>query len=142
VRSYELDSNGHVNNAVYLNYAEQVTIEHAEAAGYGANWARSREGLWVVHRSLVTHHAPAMYGDELALTVRVLLVKGVRGMRHTTITRAADGQPVADVMTEWVWTSLATGRPERVPRELVERAANVTADTLAKHPTLVRDLRL
>jgi acyl-CoA thioester hydrolase len=142
VRSYELDSNGHVNNAVYLNYAEQVTIEHAEASGYGAEWSRARDGLWVVHRSLITHHAPALYGDELELTVRVLLVKGVRGMRHTEIRRAVSRQHLADVVTEWVWTSLSTGRPERVPQELIERGADVTAQTLAEHPTLVRDLRL
>jgi len=33
VRSYEIDQNGHVNNAVYLNYAEALTVEHAEARG-------------------------------------------------------------------------------------------------------------
>jgi acyl-ACP thioesterase len=31
VRNYELDSNGHVNNAVYLNWAEEIASRHAEA---------------------------------------------------------------------------------------------------------------
>ena len=34
VRSYEIDQNGHVNNAVYLNYAEAVTVEHAEGTDH------------------------------------------------------------------------------------------------------------
>ena len=31
VRSYELDANGHVNNAVYVAYAEEVANQHAES---------------------------------------------------------------------------------------------------------------
>ena len=39
VRSYELDSNGHVNNAVYLAYAEELATLHAEALGEGLGGA-------------------------------------------------------------------------------------------------------
>src|SRR5437016_536298 len=99
VRHYELDRNGHVNNAVYLNYAEQLTIEHAELAGFGAEWSAAHGGWWVVYRSVLTYHRPAVYGDLLELTVRVELVQGTRGIRRTTIRRAADGEPVAEVLT-------------------------------------------
>jgi YbgC/YbaW family acyl-CoA thioester hydrolase len=140
VRPYELDGNGHVNNAVYLNYAEALTIEHAELSGYGRDWARSRGGAWLVHRSVVTHHLPAVYGDELELTVRVELVRGVRGVRRTTLRRARDGAEVAEVLTEWVWVDASSGRPSLVPAELVELARPVTEATLAANPSFVRDL--
>ncbi len=138
VRPYELDGNGHVNNAVYLNYAEALTIEHAEASGYGAEWTRRQDGGWLVHRSIVTHHRPAVYGDELELTVRVELVKGVRGVRRTDIS-LADGTPVAEVLTEWVWVG-SDGRPRMVPAELVEVARAATEATLARNPSFVKDL--
>jgi acyl-CoA thioester hydrolase len=138
VRPYELDGNGHVNNAVYLNYAEALTIEHAEASGYGADWTRAQGGAWLVHRSLVTHHRPAVYGDELELTVRVELVRGVRGVRRTEI-RLRDGCAVAEVLTEWVWVGL-DGRPRLVPKTLVDVARPATERTLAKNPGFVRDL--
>ena len=139
VRPYELDGNGHVNNAVYLNYAEQLTIEHAERAGYGAEWSAAMGGGWVVHRSMVTYHRPAVYGDLLELTVRVELVRGTRGIRRTTIQR--DGDLVADVLTEWVWVRASDGRPARVPEELVEIAREATAETLRRHPRYLEDLR-
>ena len=131
VRNYELDSNGHVNNAVYLNWAEEIAAEHAEAAGYGRDWTLSKGGGWVIRRSEITHHRPAVFGDEVELTVRVELVKGVRGVRRTMIRRAGDGELLAEVLTEWVWVRLSDGRPARVPTELVELAADVTAATLA-----------
>jgi acyl-CoA thioester hydrolase len=141
VRHYELDRNGHVNNAVYLNYAEQLTIEHAEAAGFDAEWSATKGGSWVVHRSVLTYHRPAVYRDLLELTVRVELVQGTRGIRRTTIKRVRDGQTVAEVLTEWVWVRTSDGRPARVPGELVRVAREATAETLRRHPGYLADLR-
>lgn len=132
VRGYELDSRGHVNNAVYLSWAEEVATAHAEAAGYGREWSASRGGGWVIRRTEITYHQPALYGDQVEVTVRVELVKGARAVRRTTMRRVGDGTLLADVLTEWVWVRLSDGRPSAAPRELVDLAASVTASTLAK----------
>jgi acyl-CoA thioester hydrolase len=132
VRGYELDSNGHVNNAVYLSWAEELATAHAEAAGYGREWSISRGGGWIVRRTEITYHRPAVYGDDVELTVWVELVRGARAIRRTTITRIADRELLADVLTEWVWVRLSDGRPAPAPGELVELAASVTARTLAQ----------
>ena len=132
VRGYELDSNGHVNNAVYLSWAEELATAHAEAAGYGRDWSISRGGGWVVRRTEITYHRPAVYGDEVELIVRVELVRGARAIRRTTISRVADRELLAEVVTEWVWVRVRDGRPAPAPRELVELAASVTEKTLAQ----------
>ena len=119
VRVYELDANGHVNNAVYLNYAEQVATEHAEALGFGRDWTIAHGGAWLVRRHEITFHQPALYADELELTTTADPPRGARGVRRTSIVRVADGLPIADVITEWVWVKLADGRPARVPAELI-----------------------
>jgi acyl-CoA thioester hydrolase len=132
VRGYELDSNGHVNNAVYLSWAEELATAHAEAAGYGRAWSATRGGGWVIRKTEITHHRPALYGDEVELTVRVELVRGARGVRRTTISRIGNGELLAEVLTEWVWVRLRDGRPAPAPRELVELAAAVTEKTLTQ----------
>lgn len=119
VRTYELDVNGHVNNAVYLNYAEQVATDHAEAAGYGRAWSLAHGGMWVVRRHEVTYHRPAGYDDELELTTRVVQFRGARGIRHTSIVRVGDGVLLVELETEWVWARLSDGRPTRVPVEMI-----------------------
>lgn len=141
VRNYELDSNGHVNNAVYLNWAEQMAMEHAELAGYGRAWSRAQGGWWLVHRNLVTYHRPARFGDVVELTVRVIYLRGSRGVRQTEICRAADREVLAEVVTEWVWVRDSDGHPARVPREMEELARSATEATLARDSHFLQALR-
>jgi len=117
VRSYELDSNGHVNNAVYLAYAEEVAVLHAEALGFGRPWTLAQGGAWVVHKHEILYHRPARFGDELELTTTVLSMRGARGVRQTRIALVGDTL-VAEITTEWVWVRASDGRPQRVPDEL------------------------
>src|SRR5438132_11552894 len=132
VRGYELDSNGHVNNAVYLNWAEEIATQHAEAAGYGREWSIAHGGGWVVRRSEIVHHRPAVFGDEVDVSVKVDLVKGARAVRRTAISRVADGQILADVLTEWVLVRLIDGRATYAPRVIVESAVDVTTAFLVR----------
>jgi acyl-CoA thioester hydrolase len=132
VRQYEVDRQGHVNNAVYLNYAEELASRHSESIGYGQEWAAAQGGAWVIRRNEVIYHSPARFGDELELTVRVELVKGARGQRRTIIVLVPDGRLVAEIFTEWVWIRVSDGQPAPVPRELVELAAEVTRATLLR----------
>ena len=118
VRSYELDSNGHVNNSVYLAYAEEVATLHAEALGFGRAWTLKHKGAWVVRKHEITYRRPAVYGEELELTTTVVSMRGARAERHTLI-KSADGPDLAEVTTEWVWVRADDGRPARLPAELL-----------------------
>jgi acyl-CoA thioester hydrolase len=118
VRSYELDANDHVNNAVYLAYAEEVATLHAEALGFGRDWTRAQGGGWVAHAHTITYHRPAGYGDELELTTRIAELRGARAIRETRIARV-DGELLAELTTEWVWIRAADGRPTRPPADLL-----------------------
>jgi acyl-CoA thioester hydrolase len=112
VRHHEMDALGHVNNAVYLNYVEEAAIEHGRARGYDeARW-RELGGTWVVRRHEIEYRVPAVAGDELVVTTRVLALDRTRGTRRTTIER--DGVVLVEATTEWVWIGL-DGRPRRIP---------------------------
>ncbi|HEX6351093.1 MAG TPA: acyl-CoA thioesterase [Candidatus Dormibacteraeota bacterium] len=132
MRNIELDSNGHVNNSVYLAWAEEIATRHAEAAGYGRAWSEARGGGWVIHKTEITYHRPAVYNDEVEVSVRVDLIRGARGVRSTWIRRLPDGDLLAELWTEWAWVRLSDGRPTRVPRELEELARERSAETAAR----------
>jgi acyl-CoA thioester hydrolase len=120
VRQYELDVLGHVNNAVYLHWAEQVAIDHVEALGYGRDWSLAQGGGWVVREHRVTYHRPVRYGDVVLVTTLPQKLSGVRGTRRTEIRRESDGELMTEAVTEWIWVRLADGRPMRMPAEVVE----------------------
>jgi acyl-CoA thioester hydrolase len=135
VRTFELDSNGHVNNAVYLNYAEHVATEHAEALGYGREWTEAHQIAWAVREHQIVYHRPAVYRDMLRLTTRVHAMSGVRATRYTTIRREPDGELLAEVTTQWVCLKLPEQRPTRIPADLLDRyAADLASRTDAPGP--------
>lgn len=119
VRQYELDVLGHVNNAIYLHWVEQVAIDHVEALGFGRDWALEQGGAWVVREHRITYHRPVTYGDSVLVTTLPQELGGVRGVRRTEIHRESDGRLATEVLTDWIWIRLSDGRPTRVPRELL-----------------------
>lgn len=119
VRQYELDVLGHVNNAVYLNWVEQVAVDHVEALGVGREWSRERGGAWVVREHHVTYHRPLLYGDVVLVTTLPQEIVGVRGIRRTEIRRESDDALATEVQTHWIWVRIADGRPTRVPADLL-----------------------
>jgi acyl-CoA thioester hydrolase len=121
VRQYELDQFGHVNNAVYLNWVEQVATDHVEALGFGRAWADARGGGWVVREHHVTYHRPVVQGDVVLVTTLPQELSGVRGVRRTEIHREADGVLVTEVDSLWIWVNRVTGRPMRIPADLADR---------------------
>ena len=120
VRTYEIDENGHVNNAVYVQWAEHVSASHATACGWGRVWSVEHGGAWLVRRHELTYHQPALGGDEVELTVTVRSLGGVRGVRDTEVRRVRDGTLLAEVTSEWVWVRTSDGRPARVPTEILD----------------------
>jgi acyl-CoA thioester hydrolase len=119
VRQAELDVLGHVNNAVYLTWIEQVAIDHVEALGFGRDWGLAHDGTWVVREHRITYLKPVRYGDTVRVTTLPQELSGVRGTRRTQIHRESDGALTTKAFTEWVYVGASDGRPRRVPAELL-----------------------
>jgi len=119
VRQYELDVLGHVNNSVYLNWVEQVAIDHVEALGFGREWSLRQGGAWVVREHHVTYRRPVEYGDVVLVTTLPQEIGGVRGLRRTEMHRESDGTLMTEVLSQWIWVRTSDGRPTRVPADLL-----------------------
>ena len=118
VRSPELDSFGHVNHAVFLNYLEHGRFEALEKAGL--SWSRLDE----TGRSIFVVRIEVDYLEEAKRGQKLLVRTWAQSFRRTSmvlgqeIVREEAPQSVmvqAAVTAVWIG---ANRRPQRVPEEV------------------------
>ncbi|MFI4966159.1 MAG: acyl-CoA thioesterase [Caulobacterales bacterium] len=116
----DIDENGHVNNVVYLRWAQDLGVAHWRSlapAEAQATWA------WVALRHEIDYRR-ALLPAETAHG-RTWVADATEGARFTRFIRldAADGAMCAQVQTIWVLIDQVTGRPRRVPPWMLEMFA-------------------
>ena len=113
VRSYELDSYNHVNNAVYLQYLEYARMEYLKAIGfdypglYDAGYY-----LYVTHID-IRYKSSARLNDELSVEVIPTKLGKVSGTFHQVIGNQR-GEICAEADVSWGLVD-TTGRPSKMP---------------------------
>lgn len=120
VRSSELDSFGHVNHAVFLNYLEHARFEALERAGF--SWSTLEERGWgiFVVRIEVDYLAEARRGDRLVVRTwaesfrRTSMLLAQRMVRRDPDGRMVD-VVAARVTAVWIGPDR---KPMRVPEEV------------------------
>ena len=111
----DIDQLGHVNNVVYLRYAQDAAVAHWHAA---VNREHREQLVWVVRRHEIDYLKPAMEHEELVARTWIGEASGATMDRFIEIRRARDGEILASVRSVWVALDAKTLRPRRVTAEL------------------------
>ena len=119
----DIDPMGHVNNATYLAYVEDAAFQASAAFGWPLARMQAEGFAIVARRHQIEYRLPALPGDELAVSTWFSDRRAASALRHTTISRPADDALLARAHTRWVWVDATTGRPLRLPPDLVESFA-------------------
>ncbi len=117
-----LDEQGHVNNVVYLRWAQDVATAHWEALAPLEDQAAVG---WVVLRHEIDYKAAGLLDDDLIIRTWVGKVEGLSFERHTEIIRAPDQKLLARARTLWCPINPQTSRPKRVRPELRARFSSL-----------------
>lgn len=107
----DFDTLGHVNNVVYLRWAQDIATAHWEAA---STLEQQTSLAWVALRHEIDYKHPALPGDAVLASTWVGTADAVRFERFVEILRAHDRKLLAAVRTLWCPISRATGRVTRV----------------------------
>ena len=108
----DADELGHVNNVVYLPWAQDMGVAHWKSRASQeaqATWA------WIALRHEIDYRRALMPGETAQ--ARTWVAEAPEGPRYDRFIRidGPDGQMCAQVHTTWVLIEQATGRPRRVP---------------------------
>lgn len=116
-KASDIDANGHVNNVVYLGWAQDLAITHWDA------WTSPEERApwsWVARRHEVDYRRELLPGEVAAGYTWVGELKGPRFERYVRID-GPDGEMCAQARTDWVLIDIAAKRPARVLPWMIER---------------------
>jgi len=111
-----IDELGHVNNAVWVQWIQQVAVAHWDAV---ADPAHKDAYFWVVVHHEIDYLRPAHEGDTI--TARTWIgdaPQGARSDRYMEFT-GPDGKICVRAKTQWAIIDKALGRPIRVPAEVI-----------------------
>ena len=120
VRSYELDSFGHVNNAVYLQYCEGARNDYMQQRGI--QFADFKE--W--HIGPVLYHASIDYKQQAKADDHLLIYGEIRFEGRTQffieheMHRQSDQALVCQALLKFAFVDLKTQRPCRVPQPFLQ----------------------
>ncbi|HYD38051.1 MAG TPA: acyl-CoA thioesterase [Allosphingosinicella sp.] len=113
----DIDELGHVNNAVWVRWIQDMATAHWRAV---APRAHVDAYVWVVVRHEIDYLRAVLPGETVTGRTWVgSAPKGARFDRHVEFV-GGDGRPRVRAKTTWAILDKATGRPLRVPGEVAE----------------------
>lgn len=113
-----VDQNGHVNNVVYIQWMQDVATMHFNAVG-GTNLMQQAGATWVVRSHNIEYLSPLFAGEDVTVLTWVVNFRRVRSLRRYRFLRTGDGVLLARGETDWVFVDTASGRPCKIPDEIV-----------------------
>ena len=117
-----IDENGHVNNVAYVQWMQDIAIEHYRSIG-GLE-AQGQDATWVIREHRIEYLLPAFAGEEIEVHTWVENIRRVRSLRKYEFIRKSDGKVLVKGETDWVFVNAHTGQPLPIP----ESVSNVFSD--------------
>ena len=111
-----IDKNGHVNNVVYVQWMQDIAVEHY--ASIGGIQAQGPNATWVVRSHKLEYFLPAYEGEEVEIRTWVETIQRVRSLRKYEFVRKVDGKTLVKGETDWVFVDAKSGHPLAIPQEV------------------------
>ncbi len=113
---HHIDELGHVNNAVWVQWLQDLSVAHWQAA---ADPAHVDAYFWVIVRHEIDYRGNIGLGEQANGRTWVPgTPKGARFARHAAFADA-NGRDIVTAVSTWAMLDKATGRPARVTAEIV-----------------------
>jgi acyl-CoA thioester hydrolase len=141
VAESDIDSVGHVNNVVYVQWMQDAALAHSAALGWPARRYHELGAGWVARLHQIEYLLPAYPGDRVRVRTWVADMKKVTSLRKyeftrlgfnsessslaplrnseaTETTNAAKVVVLAVAHTNWAFIDFNTRTPKRIPPEI------------------------
>jgi len=112
-----IDENGHVNNVAYVQWMQDIAVEHY--LSIGGTEAQGPDTTWVIREHKIEYLLPAFVGEAIEIRTWVENIRRVRSLRKYEFIRKADGKTLVRGESDWVFMDVKTGIPRAVPEVVI-----------------------
>ncbi|HEY8026549.1 MAG TPA: thioesterase family protein [Burkholderiaceae bacterium] len=120
-RVEDIDGLNHVNNAVYVQWCEQVAWAHSEHLGLHLSDYQRLDRAMAIRRGEYDYLLPALMGDQLVLSTWLTASDGKLTMvRNFQLQREVTGQTLMRGRWDLVCIELSSGKARRMPPEFCD----------------------
>lgn len=130
VRASDCDQNGHVNNAIYLDFLEHTFAANMASSGWSTDWDRNSECFWQLKSLAIEFRHPAEFEDELLASLwldKYDEITPTFGFEiHLSDTDSGDNLPptVARARSGWQRLDRESGKPLPISPRMLDGFAN------------------
>jgi len=111
----DIDFMGHVNNARYLGWVQDVVLAHWQKLAPADEVASK---AWVALKHEITYRRPAFLDDQVIAETVLEKIAGARSFYNTVIRRGEE--VLAEVKSMWCCIDAESLRPARISRDVAE----------------------
>jgi len=115
VKKHELDTLQHVNNVVYVQWIQDISIKHWNDLSKNSP---DLNFVWVVTRHEIDYRGQAVLGDAITFKTWVGETKGVTSVRHVEIYRGT--VLLVKAATTWCMLHAKTLKPARITESVLK----------------------
>lgn len=115
VQAKDIDSLNHVNNVVYLQWANDIAAEHWKQL---SNPSIDASYFWVCLRHEIDYLGEAHLGDAVDILTWVGVSKGVKSTRHISILKG--DKLLCKLVSTWCLIDAHTKRPTRINQDILD----------------------
>lgn len=117
VQPADIDAMNHVNNVVYLRYAQEVAEAHWQTKG---SELLQQKFSWVVLRHEIDYLRPTLLGHALVGTTWVEPPNGPKIVRNVEIFNVNLNKTTVKVRSTWCLLDAMTHRPKRIEEPMIQ----------------------
>jgi YbgC/YbaW family acyl-CoA thioester hydrolase len=110
----DLDVYKHVNNATYVNYAEEAITQDFSSRGWSPAKLAEANLAIVTRRVHIQYLSIASWGETLNISTHLSAVHDTGGSHYVRITRP-DGSLVTECIFDWEMVDRNSGEVRRLP---------------------------
>ena len=113
-----IDMNSHVNNVVFLQFMQDVALEHSAINGYTLKRYKELQTTWMAKKHCINYIKPVFLGQKIKIKTWIDTISKTFAIRKYEFFNEEDNTLVCEAESTWVYIDLKKNRPCKIDEDM------------------------